>query len=332
MTRSFAISLALIGAISSTTAMPASAQADYTPPRTPWGDPDIQGTFTSDDSINVGMQRRPEFGDRLFLNEEEYNDRVQQGAARAENLLGEEFAPEDANIGTGPPAHWLELGDEFSRQTSLVIDPTDGRIPEMTPEGQARRSLGPFNVDSPGGWEEFTLYIRCITRGVTGSIIPVIYGNGTRIVQSPGYVAITNEMVHEARIIPLDQSPYVGDDIRMYLGDSRGHWDGDTLVVETRNLTDKTGVAVNGGGNRHSKDMILTERFTRTAPDRLYYEATFNDPNTWTAPWTVGFPIVEKPTYDVFEYACHEGNNAMFNMLSGARADDAAATAAEDNP
>ena len=189
----------------------ADAQGNYTPPRTPWSDPDIQGTFTSDDSINVGIERRPEFGDRLFLNEEEYN-----------------------------------------------------------------------------------------------------------------------EMVHEARIIPLDQSPYVGEDIRMYMGDSRGHWDGDTLVVETRNLTDKTGVAVNGGGNRHSKDMILTERVTRTAPDRLYYEATFDDPNAWTAPWTVGFPIIEKPTYAVFEYACHEGNNAMFNMLSGARADDAAA-ASEEN-
>ena len=133
--RSFAISLVLIGAISFFAATLASAQGNYTPPRTPWGDPDIQGTFTSDDSINVGMQRRPEFGDRLFLNEEEYNDRVQQGTARAENLLGEEFAPEDANIGTGPPAHWLELGDEFSRQTSLVIDPPNGRIPEMTPEG-----------------------------------------------------------------------------------------------------------------------------------------------------------------------------------------------------
>ena len=326
MRPSFLVSMAALTCV----AAGAAAQNEYTPPRTPWGDPDLQGTFTSDDSIGVGMQRRPEFGDRLFLTEEEYRERVEQQSTRAADLLTTEFEDPDRNIGTGPPAHWLELGDEFSRQTSLVIDPPDGRIPEMTPEGEARRALGAFSVDRPASWEDFTLYIRCITRGVTGSIIPVIYGNGTRIVQAPGYVAITNEMVHEARIIPLDEGEFVGDDIRMYMGDSRGRWDGDTLVVETRNLTDRTGVQVNGGGNRHSEDMVLTERIRRTGPDRLYYEATFNDPRTWTAPWTVGFPIVEKPTYDVFEYACHEGNNAMFNMLSGARADDAAAASEAD--
>ena len=340
MSRAFHVTLTLVAAVSVSTGAAAqnpiggslgarlAGESNYTAPRTPWGDPDLQGTFTSDDSLNVPTQRPEEFGERLFLTAEEYGERVAQQTARAESLFGEEFQPEDARIGINPPGHWLELGDEFSRQTSLVIDPPDGRIPEMTPEGRERRALGAFNVDSAGSWEEFTLYIRCITRGVTGSIWPVIYGNGTRIIQGPGFVGIQNEMVHEARVIPLDDTPHVGEDIRMYMGDSRGRWDGDTLVVETRNLTDRTGVQVNGGGNRHTEDMVLTERFTRIGPDRLYYEATFNDPNTWTAPWTVGFPIVEKPTYDVFEYACHEGNNAMFNMLSGARADEAAS----DNP
>jgi hypothetical protein len=343
MNRSFSVWTSLVGIVFLATGGIAAPQAggsrgaqmaaegNYSVPRTPWGDPDLQGTYTSDDSLNVPTQRPEEYGERLFLTPEEYSERVEQQSARAENLFGEEFQDPDANIGTGPPSHWLELGDEFSRQTSLVIDPPDGRIPEMTPEGQARRSLGQFNVEGPGSWEEFTLYIRCITRGITGSIWPVIYGNGTRVIQGPGFVGIQNEMVHEARVIPLDDTPYVGDDIRMYMGDSRGRWDGDTLVVETRNLTGKTGVQVNGGGNRHTQDMVLTERFTRIGPDRLYYEATFDDPNTWTAPWTVGFPIVEKPAYDVFEYACHEGNNAMFNMLSGARADEAAAAAAGQN-
>ena len=334
MTRLLLRSLALTAAFALPPLLIAAQQpggeSTYTGPRTPWGDPDIQGVFTSDDSINVGMQRREEFGDRLFLPEEEYNERVEQGASRAASFE-QEFQAEDTEIRTGPPGHWLELGDELSRQTSLIIDPPNGRYPELTPEGRERRGLGSFSPDAPGSWEDFTLYIRCITRGVTGSILPVIYGNGTQIVQSPGYVAIANEMVHEARIIPLDGSPFVGEDIRMYMGDSRGHWEGDTLVIETRNLTDRTGVAINGGGTRHTENMVLTERIRRIAPDRLYYEATFDDPETWTAPWTVGYPIVDKPTYQVYEYACHEGNNAMFNMLSGARADESAAAAAAED-
>ena len=295
----------------------------YEPPVTPWGDPDVQGVFTSDDSRNVGVERRPEFGERLFLTEEEYARRIQQGVQSAE-ALGEEFAPENARVGTGPPSHWIEVGDEASRQTSLVIDPPDGRIPPLTPLGESRPRLGEFEPAAPETWEDFTLYIRCITRGVTGSIIPVIYGNGTRIVQAPGYVAIANEMIHEARIIPLDGRPHASESIRMYMGSSRGHWEGDTLVIETRNLTDDTGVLLNGGGNRHTEDMVITERITRIGPDRVYYEATFDDPGTWTAPWTVGLPLVEKPDYQIYEYACHEGNRQMRHMLSAARVREAA--------
>ena len=332
MNRPFFSIVALLAALSlaslATTAEAAGQAGDYTPPRTPWGDPDVAGVFTSDDSINVPTQRNPDLGDRLFLTEEEYAERVSGTQSRAESFT-EEFAPADVRIGTGPPGHWLELATEDSRQTSLVIDPPDGRIPEMTPEGRGRGALGSFNAVLPETPEDFTLYIRCITRGITGSIWPVIYGNGTRIVQAPGYVAISNEMVHEARIIPLDGRPHVSEDIRMYMGDSRGRWEGDTLVIETRNLTDKTGVQVNGGGNRHSESMVLTERITRTAPDRVYYEATFDDPATWTAPWTVGFPLVERDTYQIFEYACHEGNNAMRNMLSAARSDEAAGVTRE---
>ena len=308
--------------------IPARGQQSYSPPRTPWGDPDLQGVFTTDDSINVPMQRPEEFGDRLFLTEEEYNERVRSGEQRVANLT-EEFAPEGARVTVNPPGHWLEWGDELSRQTSLVIDPPNGRIPPLVqPQGRGGRGGG--RGAPAGSPEDFSLYIRCITRGVTGSILPVIYGNGTRIVQAPGYVAVANEMVHEARIIPLDGRPHAGENIRMYLGSSRGRWEGDTLVVETRNLTDKTGVAVNGGGTVHRQDLVITERFTRSAPDRVHYEATIDDPRTWTAPWTVGFDLVDKPDYQIYEYACHEGNNAMRNMLSAARADEAAADAGVD--
>ena len=331
MKRSLFVSLVflvtLFLAISTFAQTPASTAAldgrTYQVARTPWGDPDLQGTYTSDDSLRVPANRPEEFGDRRFLNQEEYNERVQQLGERAATFEVE-FEVEGRNIGTGPPSHWSEFAEEASRQTSLVIDPSDGRIPPLTEYGESRPRLGEFEPESPGSHLAFTLYIRCITRGVTGSIWPVVYGNGTRIIQGPGYVGIQNEMVHEARIIPLDDTPYVGEDIRMYMGDSRGHWEGDTLVIETRNLTGMTGVANNGGGNRHSEDMVVTERITRIAPDRVYYEATFDDPRTWTAPWTIGLPLIDKPTYEIFEYACHEGNHGMFNMLSAARAVEAA--------
>jgi len=295
----------------------------YTPPRTPWGDPDIQGVFTTDDSIDVPMQRPEAFGDRLFMNEEEYREAV-ESLQRQDARFSEEFAPENARVTVNPPGHWLEWGDEPSRQTSLVIDPPNGRIPpQVQAQGRGGRGRGRgAPAQSP---EDFSLYIRCITRGVTGSILPVIYGNGTRIVQGPGYVAVANEMVHESRIIPLDSRPHPGENIRMYMGSSRGRWEGDTLVVETRNLTDRTGVSVNGGGTTHSEDLVITERFSRTAPDRIHYEATIDDPRTWTAPWTMGFDLIDKPDYQVYEYACHEGNNAMRNMLSAARVQEAAA-------
>jgi hypothetical protein len=331
MRRSLFVSLALLAGVSFTSSVfaqtPASRAAmdgrTYEVPRTPWGDPDLQGTYTSDDSLRVPRDRPVELGERRFLTEEEYNERIGQVNERAA-AIEVEFEAEGARIGTGPPSHWSEFPNEASRQTSLVIDPPDGRTPPLTPYGESRPRLGEFEPDSPGSHLAFTLYIRCITRGVTGSIWPVVYGNGTRIIQGPGYVGIQNEMVHEARIIPLDDTPYVGDDIRMYMGDSRGHWEGDTLVIETRNLTNMTGVANNGGGNRHSEDMVVTERITRIGTDRVYYEATFDDRRTWTAPWTIGLPLVDTPTYEIFEYACHEGNHGMFNMLSAARAVEAA--------
>jgi len=156
---------------------------------------------------------------------------------------------------------------------------------------------------------------------MVGSLTPAIYNAGNQIVQSPGYVVITNEMIHEARVIPLDGRPQLGPAFKQWVGDSRGHWDGDTLVVETSNFTDRTNV----GQARHSDQLKITERYTRTAADKLVLRLTVEDPGTWTGPWTLELPLQRDDKYGMFEYACHEGNLAMFNILSGARADERAA-------
>jgi hypothetical protein len=209
------------------------------------------------------------------------------------------------------------------------VDPPDGRIPPLTAEAQkrvadtaaAKRGRGPND-----SWEDHSLYDRCVSRGVMGSILPVIYNNGTQILQGPGYVAIRYEMIHETRIIPLDGRPHVAPSIRTYMGDARGHWEGSTLVVETTNfLGDKNGIGLNGGGTPHSDALRLVERFTRTDANSLNYEATINDPRTWSKPWTIRMPLKLEPGYLLSEYACHEGNYALAGMLSGARAEEKAA-------
>jgi hypothetical protein len=296
----------------------------WTPPKTPWGDPDLQGIYTSDDYIGVGLQRNPQFGDRLFLTEQEIAQREGQIANQSKNDLVETVAS-NARAGTGPPGHWGERARRPPKQTSLIVDPPDGRFPELTPDARTRFTPQGAGVADPvaDSWEDFSYYIRCISRGVTGSIYPVIYGNGTQIIQGPGYVAILHEMVHEARIIPLDKRPHANSNIRMYMGDSRGRFEGNTLVVETTNFLDKKTAVQggNGGAGPPTTDALkLTERFTRTSPDTIQYEVTIDDPKTYVRPWKVSFPILQEPGYENFEYACHEGNHAMFNSLSGARA------------
>ena len=166
-------------------------------------------------------------------------------------------------------------------------------MPAFTPQAQERQAALRQFQQSRGPADSYTdrsNYDRCITRGLSGSVLPVIYNNGTQIFQSPGYVTIVNEMIHETRVVPLDGRPHVSSDIKMWLGDSRGRFEGDTLVVETTNFTDRTGVGVNGGGQRHSEALKITERFTRVADDSIDYQMTIDDPQTWTAPWTMQFP------------------------------------------
>jgi len=296
-----------------------SGAKPWSSPKTPWGDPDLQGTWTSDDCIGTPMNRPVDLGLKLYLTEEEIAQRESQLARQAETDR-QETVGSNARVTTGPPGHWGERARRPCRQTSLVVDPPNGRAPDFLPEARMRRTSA-FEPPQPETWEDFTYYIRCISRGVTGSIFPVIYGNGQQIVQGPGFVTILQEMVHEARVIPLDGRPHAGPNIRSYMGDARGRWEGNTLVVETTNfIGGTTGIGPNGQGTPTSDALKLTERYTRVDPNTINYEVTIDDPKTYAGPFKVAFPLTQEPGYENFEYACHEGNHAMFNSLSGARA------------
>jgi hypothetical protein len=327
------------------------AQAPYVAPKTEWGTPDLQGTWTSDDTWGVPFERPKQFGTRATLTEDELKARektVERSAEFVENG-GENHSPAKAQLdakakGDAPPAppagrfgrgvdaapvpgHWGEFARRASQQTSQIVDPPDGRLPPLTPEAQARLDAkNKLRREAiPASYENWSWYDRCISRGVAGSILPVVYGNGLEIVQTPGYVAIRYEMVHDVRIIPTDGRAHLNSNIRSFMGDAVGHWEGKTLVVETTNLLgDRMAVGVNGdGGAPYSDEMKLTERFTRVSPNTINYELTVDDPKTYTATWKVAFPITHEPGYQLFEYACHEGNMAMHNMLSTARMEDA---------
>jgi len=303
----------------------APADKAWTVPRMPWGDPDLEGVWPSTDMVGVPFERPAELAGRSELSDKEFADRETQ-TQRQTALDLERFPSPTARIGngTGPPSHWLEWGKP-SRQASLVVEPADGKIPPMTPDGQRRAAAVRNTYVVFGGFNDFTEmgpYDRCISRGVLGSTFPVIYNNGNQILQFPGYVVIRYEMIHETRVIPLDGRPHASPAIRTYMGDPRGHWEGSTLVVETTNFNGRTGAQANGNLLMTSDALQLVERFTRTGPDTIRYEVTINDPKTWTRPWKVAFPLRRDPQYQIFEYACHEGNHAMSNMLSAARAED----------
>jgi hypothetical protein len=294
--------------------------------RTPWGDPDISGVFTTDDELGVPFERPSQFGDRQFVTDEEYRQRLTQ-AVRQDEADREEFvAPRAAQGngpvggGTGPPGHWLERGKP-SRRTSLVIDPADGRIPFLNDEARRRGAIAAMRTPEGiafAGPEDLDKYDRCITRGFPHVIFPTIYDNTSQVVQGPGWVAIRYEMIHDARVIPLDgieTRPHISSKIRSYFGDSRGRWEGDTLVVDVTNFSAKAGY------RGATTNLHVTERFRRTDAGTVHYELTVEDPTTFSRPWTASLDLRKDPRQvQVPEYACHEGNYAMFNILSGARA------------
>ena len=296
---------------------PIPPRGTYKPPRTPWGDPDISGAYTNSDESGIPFERPEEFAGRRL---EDFTraelaaltkQRQQQTIERAPGLS--EFP------GATSPMHWFENYFAANSRAWLVSDPPDGKVPPVTDEGRkraadraaARKGRGP--ADS---WEDRSLYDRCITRGVPGSMMPAIYGNSYQIQQGPGVVTITYEMVHDTRVIPLDNRPSLSPKIRQYLGDARGRWDGNTLVVETANFNDKVPY-------RGSSDQLrIVERFTPIGPDTLEWSITFDDARTWTRPWTFVMNLTHDESQPPFEYACHEGNYGLRNILSAARADE----------
>jgi hypothetical protein len=297
------------------TAYNAGEPIPFTTPRTPWGDPDLQGVWSSDDTSGIPLSRPQNLGTNLYQNEEQWAARqkqTQQGIQNALNAIGT-FRGDYAR--------------RAFRQTSLIVDPPDGRLPAFTAEAEKRRAPrdrgtfgdGPFNTP-----EDFTLYDRCITRGIVGSVLRVIYGNGNRIVQAPGMVAISYEMIHDTRVFYTDGRPHISSGIRQYLGDSRARWQGDELVVETTNLTDRTSIGLNGNGLRHSDRMTIVERFKRVAEDVIQYQITVNDPVTYARPFTISLPLTPLEGNVLLPYECHEGNLAILQSLGAERAEDRA--------
>jgi hypothetical protein len=291
----------------------AVASQSYKAPRTPWGDPDLQGTYSNSNEYATPLERPTRFdGRRLEDITAAELAQIRQGA---EQQAIDGLAPGPR----GPDYWWLEnLNLSKRAQPWSVVDPPDGRIPALTAEAR-KRGAGPPRTSFMGGPfngpEDLGFLERCITRSIPGSMIPVMYGNNYQIVQTPGLVVITYEIIHEARVIPLDRRPHVGPMLRMHMGDPRGHWEGDTLVVETTNFT--KAAAYRGADPATFR---VVERFTRVASDTIQWTATIEDPSTWTRPWTIAMPLVLDKQSPILPFECHEHNYGVANILKAARA------------
>ncbi|HMB72255.1 MAG TPA: hypothetical protein VKQ06_01690, partial [Gammaproteobacteria bacterium] len=265
---------------------------DWEAPRTSWGDPSLEGVWSTDDMQSVPRDRPEEFGMREQLTPEEFQERATADAQRWDRVLNQEQYSANS------------VGSRTFGWSSQIVDPPNGRMPPLNETGLARARMGDRGTYGPGPFntfDDFHLYDRCITRGVLGSSFAVIYGNGLRIAQNPDSVAISYEMLPDTRVIRLDGRPHVREDLRQYMGNSVGHWEGDTLVVETRNFTNLTSIGGNGIGVRHSEQMQLTERLTRVDPEMILYVATVEDPLTYTEPFTVRMMFTTQPGYEIFE-------------------------------
>jgi hypothetical protein len=294
-----------------------------TVPRTPDGHPDLQGVWTN--ATLTPLERPRALADKPFFTEQEARALEAQAADRqaaADDARAREQALARGDIGSYNQ-FWFDSGTTIlpTRQTSLVVDPPDGRVP-LRPEAEARRDEA---LKRSGDQPEFmSVWDLCISRGVPGWVIPAGYNNAYQIVQTKDVVAIHSEMIHDARIIPLDGRPPLPATIRFLDGDSRGRWEGDTLVVETANFGDRNWIATSAASGRikgipQSTALRIVERFTRVAPDRIDYEARIDDPEIFTRPWTLAFPLMKDDEYRIYEYACHEGNRAVEGVLRGAR-------------
>jgi hypothetical protein len=282
----------------------------WTQPKTPWGEPDLQGVWTSDNNFSVPLERPADVADKTMLEGADLENALR---ARAKMIA----AIADGGVVGAGPSHWYENLTARSRRSSLIIDPPNGRLPALTDEAHrraadaadARRGRGP--ADS---WEDRNLWDRCITVGLPSVMFPTGYNNNVEIMQVPGYVTVTHEMMHDTRVIPLDGRPHLSPRIRQYMGDSRGRWDGRTLVIDVTNFHPNTNYRGSGS------TLHLIERYTRTAKDALRYEVTIDDPHTFERPWTAVLDLA--PQGRMFEYACHEGNLGLANILRAARTEE----------
>jgi hypothetical protein len=302
-------------------ASPAAATAPWKAPRTPWGDPDFQGIWTTNEMHGVPLERIAELAGRDTLTVEEATarrERTTQGTVNAEGIGNYDRAFRDTALGF--------TKQSVSTQASLVVDPPDGRLPPLTADAQTRREQQRARRGQrPADWTDLGAWGRCITRGALTIVEPSGYNNGVQIVQGPGYVAIQKEMIHETRVVALDGRPHLGSSLGLWSGDARGRWEGETLVIEMTNFDGRSPLF---GASRNAR---LVERFTRLSPDQLEYRFTVEDPTIWTRPWTGRMTMSYDPgQYELVEYACHEANYSMTNTLSAARAEEKAEQQGKD--
>jgi hypothetical protein len=308
---------------------PAASAAKWVTPRTPWGDPDLQGNYTNKYEQSTPLERPDQFAGRRVgdISAAELTAILEQ---REKLVVGRP-------AGVGPFQFRDSLDVMRGSRAWLLVDPPDGKVPLMTPAAlrrlgasdastdtgiggivNQRKPEGGSFTDGPfDGQEDFTLWERCITRGLPGAMMPHILGNSYQFVQAPGLVVIRYELIHDARVIWLDRRPHVGRQLGLEMGDARGRWEGDTLVVETTNFRDRSTFR-----NANAATLRLVERFRRVARDRIEWSVTVEDPATWTRSWTFSMPLTMNDREPVYEFACHEGNYAVPNILSAARSEE----------
>lgn len=303
----------------------ATAAKTWTPKKTPWGDPDLQGVWN--DATSTPLQRPAGKGEAVIEDD--------NAAAKFEEELANDLSRDrrdggnEVDVNRAYNEHWMDsrrLKITNDRRTSLIVDPPDGRLPPTVPISPERQKIraertaaaARFQAGMPNVATELSLPIRCILRTDSPPYLPTIYNNDFQIYQSPGYVVIAPEMIHSARIIPLDGRPHIGPTLKQWLGDTRGHFEGNTLVLETTNFRTDDGTVYQGA---NPATYQITERFTRVADDTINYEFTINDPMTWTKPWTAVIPWTKiDPKEQMYEYMCHEDNFDIVHLLTGARA------------
>jgi len=307
-------------AVALLSASPAAQSRKAPLPRAADGHVDLQGIW--DFRSATALERPARFAGREFMTAEEAIAYEKEAVEREDGRPPDDGRTEQSVH----PVWWLDYGKTVvkSRRTSLIVDPPDGKIPAQTPEGRERAAARRAAAREHGpadSYENRSLQERCITRGLPEVILPGPYNNNLQIVQTPGYVLLFTEMIHDARLVPMDGRPHSSPNLRSWMGDSRGRWEGDTLVIDTTNFTDRTNFR-GSGANLH-----LTERFTRVDADTIDYRFTVEDPTTWTRPWTVAYPII-RTDGPIYEFACHEGNYGLRDILTGARYEERAAAEA----